>query len=55
MKILSVDFDYFQDVSKETLLKYPDGVDLPTQITNFTLGSKYACYGDEIRNIGIIE
>lgn len=29
-RILSIDFDYFQDVSRDTLLEcYPDGYDLP--------------------------
>lgn len=34
VRILSIDFDYFQDTTRETVLKcYPDGIDLPTEIT----------------------
>lgn len=43
MKVLSIDYDYFQKVSIETIKKhYPDGVDLPTKITEITWSSHYA-------------
>lgn len=43
MKVLSIDYDYFQSVSVETLKTcYPDGVDLPTSITLLTWASHYA-------------
>lgn len=56
-KVLSIDFDFFQDVDAETLMKcYPDGVDLPTYITQITWGGRYAdrCpYKDKIEAIKI--
>lgn len=43
MKILSIDYDYFQVVSADTVRKhYPDGVDLPTKLTEITWASYYA-------------
>ena len=33
MKVLSIDFDFFQDATAEQLLKYPDGVDYGTKIS----------------------
>lgn len=53
MKVLSIDFDYFQDVTKDQLKLYPDGVDLPTYLTECTWGSHYASNGKELRQIGI--
>ena len=41
-RILSIDFDYFQDVSRDTLLEcYPDGYDLPTQLSILTWSGYY--------------
>lgn len=43
MKILSIDYDYFQQVSVDTMRKcYPDGIDLPTDVSNIVWASKYA-------------
>lgn len=36
MNILSIDFDFFQYPTKEELLNYPDGVDLPSDISEIT-------------------
>lgn len=58
MKILSIDFDYFQNVDKDTALTcYPDGVDLPSFITELTWASYYAnpFTKDKIRKINIRE
>lgn len=41
--ILSIDFDFFQDVEKDTLSTcYPDGVDLPTSVSKIIWSSYYA-------------
>lgn len=57
LKILSIDFDFFQDVDAETLMKcYPDGIDLPTDITKITWGGRYSdrCpYKDKIQAVKI--
>ena len=43
MRVLSIDYDYFQKTSIETVMKhYPDGVDLPTKLTEITWASHYA-------------
>lgn len=42
MKILSIDFDYFQNTTKETLLSdYPDGIDLPPFVSQVVWASRY--------------
>lgn len=42
LTVLSIDFDFFQVVDKHTILNYyPDGVDLPTELTEFIWGSHY--------------
>lgn len=40
-KILSIDFDYFQNVACSTLSHYPDGIDLPTDISNLVWTMRY--------------
>lgn len=43
LNVLSIDFDFFQIVDKETLTtKYPDGLDLETSLTEFTWSQYYA-------------
>ena len=43
LRVLSVDFDYFQKLpSRDILYDYPDGVDLPTSITSAIWASHYA-------------
>lgn len=43
LNILSIDFDFFQNVSSEVMLScYPDGIDLPTELTVMTWASHYA-------------
>jgi hypothetical protein len=53
LNILSIDFDFFQNVKKvKTLLHcYPDGVDLPSQITAITWASRYLCFEKELLEI----
>lgn len=42
LNILSIDFDFFQNVSAEVMLScYPDGIDLPTSLTIMTWASHY--------------
>lgn len=43
LKVLSIDFDYFQIVDKNTVTTmYPDGLDLATSLTELTWSSYYA-------------
>lgn len=42
LRVLSVDFDYFQKVSSKGLCCYPDGVDLPTSLSTSIWVSHYA-------------
>lgn len=42
LKILSIDFDFFQCVEKETLYTYPDGHDLSTEMSIFVWTHHYA-------------
>jgi len=47
--ILSIDFDFFQNTTAEKITHcYPDGVDLPTKITEITWASYYAQCKDEL-------
>ena len=55
MRILSIDFDYFQNVSQETLQAYPDGVDVSTGLSEYTWGSHYASNGNELSKVTIRE
>lgn len=42
-KILSIDFDYFQDVDRDTVINfYPDGIDLPYPLTTAVWTSVYS-------------
>lgn len=42
INILSIDFDFFQNVDKHTLLMdYPDGVDLPTELSAVVWSGHY--------------
>lgn len=41
-RVLSIDFDYFQDVDMHTVKNYyPDGIDLPTEVTAVIWSTKY--------------
>ncbi len=43
LKVLSIDFDFFQRVSPETIIyQYPDGHDLNTEMSIFIWGHHYA-------------
>ena len=43
MKILSIDYDYFQKADKDTLRRcYPDGVDLPPELSQAVWAAHYA-------------
>lgn len=41
MKILSIDFDYFQNVTKDVLRDYPDGIDLGTSLSKIVWAVRY--------------
>lgn len=55
MKVLSIDFDYFQRVTKEQLALYPDGIDHDTELSEIIWGARYAAHGSAIRKVGIME
>lgn len=55
MKVLSVDFDYFQRVSEDVLRLFPDGVDLPTKESELEWGRKYRSFGDKLATVGLLE
>lgn len=45
LKVLSIDFDYFQDVLPSTVRRYyPDGIDMPTDISSMIWSSHYNKY-----------
>lgn len=52
LRVLSIDFDYFQDVSEKLLYTYPDGIDLNSEISQIIWGSHYA-QNDELFDIGV--
>lgn len=48
LRVLSIDFDFFQDVDKDTLCEcYPDGIDLSTDLSCIVWASRYANDLDE--------
>lgn len=51
-KVLSIDFDFFQKVCKDTILEcYPDGHDLPTKLSCIVWGSRYAFQKEKLLNV----
>lgn len=40
-RVLSIDFDYFQNASKEALMEYPDGIDLQPSLSQQVWKGKY--------------
>ena len=56
LKVLSIDFDFFQNVNRETLNHYPDGVDLSTELSKAVWAGKYVslCKESEmIKNVTV--
>lgn len=55
MKVLSIDWDYFQNVSVETMREcYPDGLDAPTFLSEITWGGHYATDSNRINKVSIM-
>lgn len=54
IKVLSIDFDYFQDVQKKVLDCYPDGIDYPTNLSTAIWNSHYAFKSEELQSVVII-
>lgn len=52
-RVLSIDFDFFPDVSKKALIYYPDGLDLPTDISEIVWSTRYTSNGCPIADITI--
>lgn len=52
--ILSIDFDYFQDVPDPSAFQsYPDGIDLPTELSTIVWASKYSFDQDADRILSV--
>lgn len=41
MNVLSIDWDFFQEADKDTLKKYPDGLDLGRELSEIVWGVRY--------------
>lgn len=55
MKILSIDFDFFQNVKQEVIkTAYPDGIDISTDLSNLVWKMHYAYY-PELFEISVLE
>ena len=53
-RILSIDWDYFQNVSTDILKNYPDGIDRSTELSELIWGIRYAqC--DFAKEVAILE
>lgn len=55
MRVLSIDFDYFQNVSKEMLFYYPDGVDNSTDMSEIVWSNYYSEPDSAINKVGIMQ
>ena len=57
LRVLSIDFDYFQNVDAETVMYYPDGHDLPSSLSATIWAHHYANEQEEkrIRTVSINE
>lgn len=58
LNVLSIDFDYFQGVTKDILTTcYPDGIDLPTPLSSVVWCSHYAhpYTAEKLESVGILE
>lgn len=58
IKVLSIDFDYFQNVDKDTVRHcYPDGIDLPTNVSTVVWSTHYANKHTEekLKNVSIMK
>ena len=57
LKILSIDFDFFQDTDIDTLrYGYPEGIDLSTGLSKIVWAGKYSTkhkYGEKIKSVKI--
>lgn len=53
MRVLSIDFDYFPRPTRQALKYYPDGIDLPTGLSNIIWATKYQYYNNIIRSVNI--
>ena len=53
-KVLSIDWDFFQDVSIDILERYPDGIDHSTEMSELIWGIKYTEY-DFADKVAVLE
>lgn len=52
-KVLSIDFDFFPNVTSEMLAHYPDGIDLSTELTKIIWASHYITSDNMLKDIDI--
>lgn len=53
MQILSIDFDFFQNTTKDAIANYPDGIDLPTKLSLLVWATHYATNEELLRTVTI--
>ena len=51
MRVLSIDFDYFQDIPYDALSAFPDGIDLPLEISNLVWLARYKHYSEQFQKV----
>lgn len=51
MRVLSIDFDFFQDIPMDVISKYPDGIDLPQDISNLVWAARINNYSDSFQKV----
>lgn len=52
-KVLSIDFDFFQDTTLKALTHYPDGCDYSTQMSEAIWAARYKTNAKELLNVQI--
>lgn len=57
VSVLSIDFDYFQNADLNVIKEYPDGIDLPAELSTIVWSSKYADprLGSQIKSVALLD
>lgn len=51
LNVLSIDFDFFQNIPYDTLSAFPDGIDLPLEISNLVWSARYMSYSKQFQSV----
>lgn len=51
LNVLSIDFDFFQNIPYDTLSAFPDGIDLPLGISNLVWSARYIHYSEQLQKV----